>query len=477
VQRAHARASSASSCWHNIRGSGVRGQRGIIAAMERLVPEGLRGDVDTRRRAQLTVGTTLTIIVGAAAIIPVLVFALPDPRLVLLAVLNTVATIVLAGLSLLLLRHRLGLVLAGNWIAGLLYVGTAFAVVAGGGVGAPFWVLLTLVPVLAAIIAGRTSGLVWLGLCVAFVVGLFGLQSGGVVFHSLGDPASELPLTTAAMLAIIVSLTVFTWLSETTKREAIEKIAETSQQLALALQDEQRSRDAAAQANAANAAKSAFLTTMSHELRTPLNVILGYGEIVLENLEERGDADDAEDVRKIHTAGLHLLGLISDVLDLSRIEAERIELRVETFDLGALVRELEATFRPLATRSGSTLTASVPAELEVCLDQSRVRQILGHLLGNAVKFTRGGQVWLRVDAEASAIVITVEDTGIGIAADKLEQIFEPFTQVDGSFTRRHDGTGLGLAICRRLCDLMGGSLTVRSAPGRGTAFTLRLPRA
>ncbi len=445
--------------------------------MERLVPQALRGDVDTRRRAQLTVGTTLTVIISATAMIPVLLVALPDPTLMRVAVLNTAATILLAAVALLLLRHRLGLLLAGNWVAFLIFAGSAFAVVAGGGVGAPFWVLLVPVPVMAAIIAGRTSGLVWLALCVILVIGLYLLQRSGVELRNFGDPASNLPLTTAAMLSILTILTVFTLLSETTKREAIAKIAETSRRLELAVEDEQRSRAAAAQANAANVAKSAFLTTMSHELRTPLNIILGYSELVIEKLEERGHAVDAADVAKIRTAGQHLLGLISDVLDLSRIEADRIELRVEAFDLGAMVRELELMFQPLAKRSHSRLTVLLPeGPLPVCLDPIRVRQIISNLLSNAVKFTRDGAVALRVAMEPRELEITVEDTGIGIPADKLDQIFEPFVQVDSAFTRRYEGTGLGLAICRRLCTLMGGSLTVRSSPGRGSAFTLRLPR-
>ena len=456
----------------------MRWQPGLLAVIERLVPRALRGDVDTRRRAQLTVGTTLTLMIGAAAIIPVLLFVLPDPSLMRVAVINTVATIVLAALALPLLRHRLGLVLAGNWVAFLIYAGAAFAVVVGGGVGAPFWVLLTCVPVMAAIIAGRASGLVWLGLCVAFVTLVHVLQSAGVELRNLSDPGSDVPLTTAAMLAILTILTVFTLLSETTKREAIAKIAETSRQLEVAVVGEQRSRAAADQADAANAAKSAFMTMMSHELRTPLNIILGYSELVVEKLEERGDVDDAADVHKIRSAGLHLLGLISDVLDLSRIEADRIELRPESFDLGVLVRELGPMFRPLAMRSNTTLTVDAPTEpLPVRLDPIRVRQILGNLIGNAVKFTQDGQVSLRVSAGADDLEIIVEDTGIGIPADKLEQIFEPFVQVDSNFTRRYEGTGLGLAICRRLCKLMGGSLTVRSTPGRGSAFILRLPRA
>jgi signal transduction histidine kinase len=409
--------------------------------------------------------------------IPVLLFALPDPALVGVAVFNTLVTNALAAVSLVLLRRRLGLLLAGNWLAGLLYAGTVFAVVAGGGIGAPFWVLLTLVPVLAAIIAGRASGLVWLGLSIAFVGALYLLQRGGLELHNYGDPASDVALTAAAMLAIVTVLTSFTLLSETTKREAIEKIAETSGRLALAVADEQRARAAEAEAKAASAAKSGFLTTMSHELRTPLNIILGYAELVIDKLGERGDPEDRADVEKIHNAGRHLLGLISDVLDLSRIEAERIELRDESFDLVALVRELEAMFRPLALRSNSTLMIRVPDGLApVCLDPLRVRQVLSNLLGNAVKFTRDGQVSLVVDEAPGWIEITVQDTGIGIPADKLEQIFEPFMQVDSAFTRRYEGTGLGLAISRRLCALMGGTLTVRSSLGVGSTFTLRLPR-
>jgi signal transduction histidine kinase len=197
-----------------------------------------------------------------------------------------------------------------------------------------------------------------------------------------------------------------------------------------------------------------------------------------EDLTARGDAGGLADVEKIHAAGRHLLGLISDVLDLSRIEAERIELRAETFDLGVMVRELELMFAPLAQRSNSTLVVRVSEGVAaVCLDPLRVRQVLSNLLGNAIKFTRDGQVSLVVSQESQYTEVTVEDTGIGIPADKLDSIFEPFVQVDSTFTRRYDGTGLGLAICRRLCALMGGTLSVRSTLGRGSAFTLRLPRA
>ena len=216
---------------------------------------------------------------------------------------------------------------------------------------------------------------------------------------------------------------------------------------------------------------------MSHELRTPLNIILGYSELALEHLEERGDDETAEDLRRVHGAGQHLLGLISDVLDLSRIEADRLEIGREPFDLDEMVREMVLSFQPLALSNTDELLAEVPLGLVVTgLDRTRVRQILLNLVSNAIKFTRNGQIRIRVRRDGEHhLDISVRDTGIGIPADKLAVIFLPFTQVDPSTTRRYEGSGLGLAISRRLAELMGGTLSVESSPGRGSTFTLRLP--
>jgi signal transduction histidine kinase len=259
---------------------------------------------------------------------------------------------------------------------------------------------------------------------------------------------------------------------------AIAQIARASADLATAVQEEEKARIAADQAIAANAAKSAFLATMSHELRTPLNIILGYSELALEHLEERGDEDTAEDLRRVHGAGQHLLGLISDVLDLSRIEADRLEIGREPFDLDEMIREMVLSFQPLALSNSDQLLADVPLGLVVTdLDRTRVRQILLNLVSNAIKFTRNGPI--RIHARRSAdnrhVEISIRDTGIGIPADKLDVIFLPFTQVDPSTTRRYEGSGLGLAISRRLAELMGGTLSAASTPGRGSTFTLRLP--
>jgi signal transduction histidine kinase/DNA-binding response OmpR family regulator/HAMP domain-containing protein len=238
-------------------------------------------------------------------------------------------------------------------------------------------------------------------------------------------------------------------------------------------------RDAA---EAANRAKSAFLANMSHELRTPLNAIIGYSEMMLDEAEDRGDTTQAADLRKIRDSGRHLLALINDVLDLSKIEAGRIDLSVEPFDVVAFALELQATARPLAAKNGNALEVTVaPGTGVIRSDQLKVRQILLNLLGNACKFTHHGRVALDVRRltldERDWIEWRVSDTGIGIEGDKLDRLFAEFTQADNSVTRRFGGTGLGLAISRRLGDLLGGTITVDSTPGSGSVFTLLVPAA
>lgn len=241
-------------------------------------------------------------------------------------------------------------------------------------------------------------------------------------------------------------------------------------------------------ADAANQAKSRFLASMSHELRTPLNAIIGYAEMLEEIAREDGHPAYVPDLQKIQTAARHQLLLINDILDLSRIEAGKVSLSLEEFDVAQLVSEAAETIRPLVAKRANHLTVDCPPDAgRMRSDRTKVRQILFNLLSNAAKFTERGQITLTVrrqptspagagpGAGAEQIVFTVSDTGIGIAPEHLERIFQPFTQADSTIAQKYGGTGLGLTLSRRFCELLGGRITAASEPGRGSTFTVTLP--
>ncbi|MFB3778417.1 MAG: ATP-binding protein [Bryobacteraceae bacterium] len=234
------------------------------------------------------------------------------------------------------------------------------------------------------------------------------------------------------------------------------------------------------QAEEANRAKSAFLASMSHELRTPLNAIIGYSELMAEDAEARGQPEVVSDLGKIRTAGTQLLMLINDVLDISKIEAGRMELHVESFNPRQLIEDTLATVAPMAKKNRNRLVVKCElAERELVTDRGRLRQVLLNLLGNACKFTENGTVTLEVlgsPGEAGGWTHWhVHDTGIGIHPEQVDRLFVPFSQVDPAIARAHSGTGLGLAISQRLCQLMGGSITVSSEPGKGSTFSAHIP--
>ncbi|MEG4534742.1 response regulator [Microcoleus sp. D2_18a_D3] len=251
-------------------------------------------------------------------------------------------------------------------------------------------------------------------------------------------------------------------------------------------------------AESANRAKSTFLANMSHELRTPLNAIIGYSEMLQEEAEELGDEAFVPDLEKICCAGKHLLSMIDDILDISKIEAGRMDLYLETFDIYTLIESAVATARPLVEKNGNTLEVYCPDNLDTMhADMTKVRQVLLNLLSNAAKFTQNGRIAIGVERikneqlkmknqeESSEILISnseflsfrVTDTGIGMTQEQLERVFQPFTQADASTTREYGGTGLGLAISQRFCQMMGGSIEVSSTSGSGTTFTVLLPKA
>ena len=241
-----------------------------------------------------------------------------------------------------------------------------------------------------------------------------------------------------------------------------------------------RATHLAERAEQANAAKSAFLANMSHELRTPLNAIIGYSEMLSEEAEGRLDGRTIDDLQRINQAGRHLLGLIESVLELSKIEAGRMELHVEEFDLGTLVQSAVEMGQPLARDGDNTLSVSGLDRLgSMRSDRIKLRQVLLNLIGNACKFNTDCHVAVRCRREGHGpnawIVVEVADDGVGIAPEDVSRLFVEFTQVDSSTTRRHGGTGLGLAISRRIAELLGGHLGVESALGRGATFSVRVP--
>jgi len=233
-------------------------------------------------------------------------------------------------------------------------------------------------------------------------------------------------------------------------------------------------------AEAANKAKSQFLANMSHELRTPLNAIIGYSEMLQEEARDTGLPGFVPDLEKIHGAGKHLLGLINDVLDLSKVEAGKMTLYLEEFDVPKLLSEVVATIDPLMKKNGNQMVLDCPVDLGTMrADLTKVRQTLFNLLSNASKFTAKGTITLRAsrkfDLQTSTLSFEVSDTGIGMTPEQLARLFQAFTQADGSTNRKFGGTGLGLVISRRFCQMMGGDITVKSESGRGSTFTITLP--
>ncbi len=266
------------------------------------------------------------------------------------------------------------------------------------------------------------------------------------------------------------------WISITERRTVDNIMVELYADITAAKQREAELERARADAEDGNRIKSEFMANMSHELRTPLNAIIGYSQMLQEDAADAGDAPAVADLAKIESAGNHLLGLINDVLDLSKIEAGRMQAHIESLDVAALAEDVRLMVEPLAVGNGNTLTVTLETELgRIDSDVTRLRQCLLNLLGNACKFTSAGRVALDVRRSGAQLVFSVSDTGIGMTPMQSARLFETFYQADSSTTRKHGGTGLGLSITRGFARMLGGDVTVQSRAGVGSVFTMTLP--
>jgi signal transduction histidine kinase len=347
-----------------------------------------------------------------------------------------------------------------------------------GGVTSPTlpWVLV--IPLLAFFYLGSSKSLRAI-VMIMFAANL-AIFSG---FYLFGYPVkNDLPVAAMQGLGLISTVAASLYVAMMALYYAKIQASQTE------LESEMRQHMATAsalrlateEAELAGAAKAEFLAKMSHELRTPLNAVIGYSQMLLEDAEDEGDSETTADLNKIHNAGQHLLKLVNEVLDLSKIEAGKMELDLEETDLGELLGEIVHAARPAATKHGNEILCTIAPNLGTALcDASKFRNMTGQLIDNAVKFTHNGKIELvaerHLDGSSDDLLIHVVDTGIGIASDQIANLFEKFTVADDSSTSKYGGTGLGLALSQKLCKLMGGVIFVESELGAGSRFTIRVP--
>ncbi len=316
---------------------------------------------------------------------------------------------------------------------------------------------------------------------------LFGMVAVGMPLGFRVQPESDLPTALFCIVGILTVTTIFGYyghLQTRRVRQAKNALSERNDQIEQQNREIEQARQTALEAKeaaeTANQSKSVFLANMSHELRTPLNAIIGYSEMLEEDAQASGQKEFVSDLQKIRSSGKHLLGLINDVLDLSKVEAGKMKLFLETFDVANLIEEVVATATPLVEKNGNHLEVRCAEDVgQIREDVTKVRQVLLNLLSNAAKFTERGKVSLEVaresDVTGSWVVFRVRDSGIGMTPEQTAKLFQAFIQADGSTMRKYGGTGLGLALSRKFCVMMGGDINVESEPGKGSTFIVRLP--
>ncbi|MBI3916991.1 MAG: response regulator, partial [Betaproteobacteria bacterium] len=306
---------------------------------------------------------------------------------------------------------------------------------------------------------------------------------GAIALVELGGARSRISVPMLKEGRVIGAITIYRPEVRPFSQKQIDLVSTFSSQAVIAIENVRlfhEIQEKSEQLELASLHKSQFLANMSHELRTPLNAIIGYSEMLQEDAAELEAEQFVDDLKKIHASGQHLLELINGVLDLSKIEAGKMDLYLESFNIASVVESVTAVIAPLVQKKSNRLEVVCADNVGTMhADLTKVRQTLFNLLSNACKFTENGTVTLSVERERSdggdSLVFRVHDTGIGMTPEQMTRLFQEFSQADASTTRKYGGTGLGLALSRRLCQMMGGDITVESEPGRGSTFTLRLP--
>ncbi len=449
-----------------------------IAALDRLVnyfiPRDIAADRDARNRAHVfLISHILGPFIGN--VVPVSIYLLDPSPGYDVAVLG--ASIVAFWLFPFALRagapyNALALISIENLIFCILWSCYFY-----GGVTSPTLAWVLVIPLLAFFYLGPSRQL-RLIVIVMFTVNvvIFGVCVIGYPAHKALPVAAMQGLglvsTTAASLYVAMMALYYAKI----QASQAELEAEVRQHMATA----SALRAATQEAERAGAAKAEFLAKMTHELRTPLNAVIGYSQILLDETEVEGDSESLADLTKIHTAGQHLLKLVNEILDLSKIEAGKMELDLEETDLGGLLREIAEDVKPAVENNRNEFVCSIPSNLGIALcDASRFQSMTGQLLDNAAKFTQNGKVEFLAKRETVAagdeLIVDVIDTGIGIPSNQISKLFEKFTVGDDSSTSKYGGTGLGLALSQKLCRLMGGEISVESEIGKGSRFTIRIP--
>lgn len=391
--------------------------------------------------------------------------------------LTTLGASVLVAAIPLLLRSTGSLFLAGHSLMfALVMICTGLAWITDGLHSTPM-INFTGIPLVAILLMGVYAGIFWTIAGNLIYLMFYVLETGGHIFsHEVSAATARFDLFTSLAGQMLI-ICVLAALYENTKNSALKQLEQANEQLEETNTELEKARVMAIQANKA---KSHFLANMSHEIRTPLNAILGYAELMKEDAQELGVDDFTDDLDRIHISGNHLLGLINDILDLSRIEAGKIELHIEEFAIPELLEELEATLQPLIARNSNTFHCELNDTIGIMQsDQTRLRQSLLNLLSNACKFTTKGNISLlieRVKVEGEDwLRFAVSDTGIGITPEQLDRLFQPFSQADSSTSKKYGGTGLGLVLTQKFCELMQGEVKVTSEAGEGSTFTICLP--